>query len=390
MNTLFYIFYLIFASTVFLLLLFPSLIIALFKEKYHTSIPSRFLLYRNSTLPDNGIWFHVCSFGEAKAIASIVDALPSQMLRMTTTTQTGLEAISAYTANSRYLPMEPILPFWIRPQKVLVVMEAELWYMLFSVTRARGAKTMLINARISDRSYHKYMRFRWLYRQIFKYVDEVYAQTLKDKQRLESLGARNVQVAGSLKAANIFAPTKNYNKPRELLICAASTHKNEEILVLKAYEDLRQYTPNAKLIMAPRHPDRFQEVDKLISAFASKNDWSSSRLSSSQNFQTDVTLIDTLGDLVNCYAISDVVILGGAFEPIGGHNALEPAQFGCKIISGEHYFNQQEIFDVVNGIAIIPKEQLSETLLAHEKLPKTIVAKTADMTPILQSIKDTL
>lgn len=269
-------------------------------------------------------------------------------------------------------------------------MEAELWYMLFSVTRARGAKTMLINARISDRSYHKYMRFRWLYRQIFKYVDEVYAQTLKDKQRLESLGARNVQVTGSLKAANIFAPTKNYNKPRELLICAASTHKNEEILVLKAYEDLRQYTPNAKLIIAPRHPDRFQEVDKLISAFASKNDWSSSRLSSSQNFQTDVTLIDTLGDLVNCYAISDVVILGGAFEPIGGHNALEPAQFGCKIISGEHYFNQQEIFDIVNGIAIIPKEQLSETLLAHEKLPKAIVTKTADMTPILQSIKDTL
>ncbi len=106
---------------------------------------------------------------------------------MSTTTQTGFGAIQEYTAQSRYLPFEPLLLGWLKPQKALVVMEAEFWYLLFALAQKRGAKTLLINARMNDRSFSKYKKIRWFYRQIFKYIDEVYAQTELDKERLESL-----------------------------------------------------------------------------------------------------------------------------------------------------------------------------------------------------------
>jgi len=181
----------------------PFLILFSFKTKYRSSIPARFFLWNNRPLKPNGIWFHSCSFGEAKAIKPLVDELPSDVLRMSTTTNTGFKAITEYTEQSRYLPFETLLFAWLKPQKALVVMEAEFWYLLFVLAQKRGAKTLLINARMSDRSFPKYQRIGWLYRQIFKHIDEVYAQTSKDKERLESLGAKNVVVTGNIKLSTI-------------------------------------------------------------------------------------------------------------------------------------------------------------------------------------------
>ena len=124
----------------------PFLFFFSFKSKYRDSLPARFWLWKNPPLEAEGIWFHSCSFGEAKAIAPIVEHLPTEALRMTSTTHTGKEVIDTYTPQSRYLPFEPLLLGWIRPQKALVVMEAEFWYLLFTVAKMRGAKTMLINA----------------------------------------------------------------------------------------------------------------------------------------------------------------------------------------------------------------------------------------------------
>ncbi len=176
-----------FTFTLYLIAL-PFLILFSFKNKYKDSIPSRFFLWNNRPLKPNGIWFHSCSFGEAKAIKPLVDLLPKEILRMSTTTHTGFEAINAYTKESRYLPFEPLLFSWLKPQKALVVMEAEFWYLLFVLAQRRGAKTLLINARMSDRSFPKYVKMAWLYRHIFKHIDEVYAQTTLDKERLESIG----------------------------------------------------------------------------------------------------------------------------------------------------------------------------------------------------------
>jgi len=368
----------------------PVLILFSFKTKYKQSIPSRFFLWNNKPLEPNGIWFHSCSFGEAKAIKPLVDELPENILRMSTTTHTGFEAINAYTKESRYLPFESLLFSWLKPQKALVVMEAEFWYLLFALAQKRGAKTLLINARMSDRSFPKYQRIGWLYRQIFKHIDEVYAQTNQDKERLESLGARNVVVTGNIKLSKLPSASKELVKPSGLLVCAASTHKGEEGLILKAFADLKKEQKDVKLIVVPRHPERFEKVASEVKSFAKEQSLIWHKYSQDENFESDITVVDKLGELVNIYAISDIVILGGAFEPIGGHNAAEAAQFGCKIISGKHYFNQKDIFEAVEGIAVVEASNLSRRLSQYGVLKPTRIKSKSDISAILKSLKDVL
>ncbi|SFZ98924.1 Lipid IVA 3-deoxy-D-manno-octulosonic acid transferase [often with also] [hydrothermal vent metagenome] len=382
-------FFIIYSSLSFLLYLLalPFLILFSFKTKYKNSIPARFFLWKNKPLKANGIWFHSCSFGEAKAIKPLVDKLESKYLRMTSTTQTGFEAICDYTEESRYLPFEPLLFFWMKPQKALLVMEAEFWYLLFALARKRGAKTLLINARISDRSYPKYLKMLWLYKEIFKHIDEVYAQTALDKERLESLGAKNVQVIGNIKLSKLPEVTKELKKPDALLLCAASTHKGEESLILSSFSNFKKENPEAKLLVVPRHPERFDDVSESINIFSKKENMSWHRYSQKENLDSDIIMVDKLGELVNLYAISDIVILGGAFEPIGGHNAAEAAQFGCKIVSGKHYFNQKDIFEAIEGIEVVEASNLSKTLLQHKLLKATKIKTRSDISSIVESLE---
>ncbi len=389
MNYLFFFFYSLVSFVIYLIAL-PFLLLFSFKTKYRESIPARFFLWNNGPLKKEGIWFHSCSFGEAKAIKPLVDELPQDLLRMSTTTNTGFKAISEYTEESRYLPYESLLFFWLKPQKALVVMEAEFWYLLFFLAQKRGAKTLLINARMSDRSFPKYQRIGWLYKQIFRYIDEVYAQTEKDKERLELLGAQNVTVTGNIKLSKLPAPTKEMKKPEGLLVCAASTHKGEEELILKAFFDLKKEQPDVKLVVVPRHPERFDRVSQMVEIFAKDHALTWHRYSQDESFESDIVVVDKLGELVNIYAISDIVILGGAFEPIGGHNAAEAAQFGCKIISGKHYFNQKDIFEAVEGIAVVEASNLSRRLSQYGVLKPTHIKYRSDISPILESIKDVL
>lgn len=361
------------------------------KVKYRVSLPARFFLKNNKPLKEDGIWFHVCSFGEARAIYPILDALPNNVLRLSSTTQTGYEAIALkQKEQSRYLPFEPLLFSWLKPQKVLVVMEAEFWYLLFALAKSRGAKTMLINARMSDRSFPKYQRISWFYKMIFKHIDEVYAQSKIDKERLELLGAKNVHVIGNIKLSKIEKATKELTKPKNLLVCGASTHEHEEALILDAFVKLKKEEPNTRLILVPRHPERFEEVSKIVEKIASEEHYSWHIYSQNEALNSDIIVADVLGELVNIYAISDIVILGGAFAKVGGHNAAEAAQFGCKIISGQYYFNQRDIFSMIEGISIVTEENLERRLQQHGQLIKTKIIQRTDISPILESIKKEL
>ncbi|QOR61604.1 lipid IV(A) 3-deoxy-D-manno-octulosonic acid transferase [Sulfurovum sp. ST-21] len=389
MDRLFFFFYSIVSIFLYLIAL-PFLFLFSFKRKYRKSIPARFFLWHNQPLKSNGIWFHSCSFGEAKAIKPLVDALPDEVLRMSTTTQTGYSVIEGYTKESRYLPFEPLLFRWLKPQKALVVMEAEFWYLLFALAKGRGAKTILINARMSDRSFGKYRKMGWLYRQIFSYIDEVYAQTALDKERLESLGAKNVAVTGNIKLSSLPAPTKALSKPAGLVVCAASTHEGEEALILEAFETLKKERDDARLIVVPRHPERFGKVADLVDRFSKEKRLSWQIYSENESFEKDIVVVDLLGELVNIYTISDIVILGGAFEPVGGHNAAEAAQFGCRIISGPHYFNQKDIFEAVEGIAVVEASALSRRLLQYGVLKPARINTRTDILPIVESLKNVL
>lgn len=389
MNRLFFFFYSLVSILLYIVAL-PFLFLFSFKTKYRQSIPARFFLWKNPPLSPGGIWFHSCSFGEAKAIAPLVEMLPKKVLRMSTTTQTGKSVIDTYTDESRYLPFESLLFGWLRPQKTLVVMEAEFWYLLFALAKHRGAHTLLINARMSDRSFPKYLKMAWLYRQIFRYVDAVYAQTPKDKARLEHLGAKNVTVTGNIKLAALPQPTKTLAKPEGLLLCAASTHRGEEETVLDAFDMFLQEHPKAKLAVVPRHPERFDEAAQLVEAFAAKRGICWHRYSQREDFESTVTLVDALGELVNIYAISDIVILGGAFVPVGGHNAAEAAQFGCRILSGPHYFNQKDIFEAVEGITVVESEDLPKRLLQYAQIKPANLRWRTDLTPIVKELEGLL
>ena len=377
-------FYYVLATLLYLLAL-PILIYLRFKPKYHDSIPARFFLKNNARFTEKGIWFHACSFGEVRSLSPFIEKIEPSSVRISVITQTGFREASKYPlAQIRYLPFEIFLLFWIRKQKVLIVMEAELWPLLFIVAKAKGMKTVLLNARISDNSYASYVRFAWLYRWIFNSIDLIFAQSLEDEQRLKTLGAKAVHVCGNIKAFSRYEVSHVYPKqPNKRVVVLASTHEGEEELILSHLTLL----PNDQLIVVPRHPERFEKVNRLLSAYAENLGKSYMCLSKQNSLEADVILCDTMGELINLYAIADVVFLGGSFvDGVGGHNPLEPAFFGTKLISGEFIFNQKVLFDSVTNVFTCKAEDIKNVFDSIETYPKSAIVHHGDIEPLLEQI----
>ena len=366
----------------------PLLVYLAFKQKYKESIPSRFFLLNNTRFSKTkAIWFHVCSLGEARALKPLLDMLPEKEICITTITQTGHAEAKKYDAELRYLPYEMFLPFWVRPQEFLVVLEAEFWYLLFAVATKRGAKLILLNARISDKSVKRYLQFAWFYKKLLANVDTLYVQSEVDKNRFIALGARNIEVIGNIKLAGEIKKSKEYKKPKEELIVAGSTHEGEEESILKAYVEYRK-SADAKLVVVPRHPERFNAVYEMLKTYADNEGLSLSRFSQKANFEADIVLCDMMGELNNIYAISDIAILGGAFkEDVGGHNPLEPAFFNCKIITGKHFFHQKELFKYVHHVQYVEPSEIHRALREAKELPPSMVEEKIDLESVIQKLK---
>ena len=375
------IFYNIFALLIYLLAI-PLLLFKVRDKKYKDSIPSRFFLKKNPKFKKNLVWFHCCSFGEVRAIKPILEQL-KEKINLTVITNTGFDEGQKLTDNIRYLPFEIFLPFWITKQKVLVVVEAELWLNLFYFAKKKGIKTILINARISDKSYKNYKKFSFFYKKIFENIDIVFAQSEVDKDRLIELGAKKVIVNGNIKLVNLPKVTKKYTKPNGLIITAASTHENEEGLILNSWNKI------GKLIIVPRHPERFDEVFDLIRKYAKKNNLTFHRFSQKNDFNSDIVLIDLMGELINIYAISDVVILGGSFiDSAGGHNPIEPAYFNVVLISGKTIFNQKSLFSAIKNYYLIEKDELKDYLNNINNLKKSMIGEKGEIESILNELKN--
>ncbi len=370
------------------LLALPLLVVLAFKAKYRQSIPARFFLWNNPRFTHTNIWFHACSLGETKALAPVIDALKRNDIGISTITHTGYKEAARYGLEVRYLPYEIFLPFWIKKPKMLVVLEAEFWYLLFVVASARGAKIVLLNARISERSFEKYLRMAWFYRKIFVYCDKIYVQSEADKNRFVALGALHVEILGNIKLAQKIEASRQYAKPEREVIVAASTHEGEEAAILEAFKRYRK-THDAMLIVVPRHPERFEKVWDDIRLTCKSEALSVSRWSSAQELVSDVVLMDAMGELNNIYAISDIAVLGGAFKSdVGGHNPLEPAHFGCKIITGTHFFNQKELFKYVHHVQYVAPEEIFEAFCEAQSLPPSVVDETIKLEKIVNDIKE--
>jgi 3-deoxy-D-manno-octulosonic-acid transferase len=388
MKLFFIYFYFVTLGLLYILLL-PVWFLICFVRKYRRSAPSRFFLYKNLPFKDKkSIWFHACSYGEVTSLTPLIYALEGNNVNVSVTTKTGFDKACQIceSKNVRFLPYEIFLPFWIKKQRVLVVTEAELWLMLFFVAKRKGIKTMLINARISDVSYRRYKKFSWFYKILFSFIDEIYAQSETDKKRLLSLGAQNIKVSGNIKSLLLPKITRHYkiNAMYKKVITLASTHIGEEAAILEQLSliDLS----NTLIIVVPRHPERFEAVHKLLQSWANAHGKTYGRFTKEGfNGQNDVVLCDTMGELINIYAITDITILGGSFiEGAGGHNPLEPSAFNNSIISGKFFFNQKELYSKVKGIAICGIQEIASAL--NGKLPKTSTTHLENGGDILKSI----
>lgn len=360
----------------------PILLLLSFKSKYKKSIPARFFLKDNSKLKKSDVHFHACSFGEVRALAPLFDKFKN--IAITTITQTGFNEAKRWDKEAKFLPYELFLPFWLGGSKVLVVFEAELWLNLVKYAKKNGTFIILLNARVSDHSYEKYLKFRFYYRKIFSYIDVVFAQTTRDKERLLELGAKNIIVNGNIKC---YVDRTKFSQKMELksdkkILVIASTHSGEENIMLDSIA-----TERFKIIIAPRHPERFDEVDLISKEYCKRLNLTYEKFSQNLALKSDFILLDTLGKLDEFYQVCDVVILGGSFiRGIGGHNPIEIARYNKPLISGKYIHNQKELFNSIDGAIFAEPSELRGLL--EKELPKTKIKKEYDLNPVIELIKE--
>lgn len=313
------------------------------------------------TVPVAPLWLHAVSVGEVNAAAPLVNRLralrPDLQLVVTTITPTGSERVRALWGDAVthvYLPYD--LPGAVgrfldrfRPVLALIV-ETELWPNLLFGCRDRGIPAYILNARLSARSLRGYRVLGPLIRRALGSVHRVAAQSEDDARRFLELGAlpERLQVTGNLKFDMAAVDTRAFvadcraalGAARPVWI-AASTHEDEESAVLEAHRMLRESHPDALLLWAPRHPERFRAALQgardagFAVASRSEDAWPQP--------ETGVFVIDTLGELLRFYACAQVAFVGGSLQAIGGHNLLEPAATGTAILSGPHLFNFADI-----------------------------------------------
>ncbi|MFW2132035.1 lipid IV(A) 3-deoxy-D-manno-octulosonic acid transferase [Ectothiorhodospira haloalkaliphila] len=308
------------------------------------------------------LWVHAVSVGEVVAATALIRAWrerhPEQPVLVTTTTPTGADEVVRRLGDAvihRYLPFD--LPGAVgrflkrMPMDRLLVMETELWPNLYRACHAHGIPILLVNARLSPRSFRGYQRLRPLVQRTLGWLEGVAARGPEDADRFVALGALpdRVRVAGNIKY-DLTLSDALLNQSRALrdalgmhpVWIAASTHPGEDEQVLKAHAFVRRALPDALLILVPRHPERFETVARLCR----ESGWEPARRSAGQvpdNTQA-LWLGDSMGELLMLYGVADVAFVGGSLVPTGGHNPLEPAAHGVPVVTGPEVFNFSEVF----------------------------------------------
>ena len=305
------------------------------------------------------LWVHAVSLGETRAAAALVDAMrerqPGLRLLLTHGTATGREAGQALLRPGdvqAWLPVDTpgaVRRFLRAHRPVLgVLMETEVWPALLDAARAQGVPMVLANARLSERSLRKGLRWQGLMRPAVASFAAVLAQTRADAGRLEAVGARGVAVMGNVKFdmtpdAALLAQGRRWRQAAgRPVVMAAATREGEEAMLLQAWRALP--APRPLLLLVPRHPQRFDEVAALVAAqgwtLARRSRWDDGP--STEAASAEVWLGDSMREMPAYYACADAALLGGSFAPLGGQNLIEAAACGCPLVMGPHTFNFAE------------------------------------------------
>lgn len=349
-------------------LLLPRL---LFQKKYKASLSERFgHLPHFDAEKKPVVWLHCVSVGETQAARPLVEKLlenfPEYKLVVSTTTLTGQnlarELFKNQTALFFYFPFD--FKFSVRralrhiKPDIILLMETEIWFNFLFEAAKTDARVAIVNGRLSEKSANRYKLIRRTMRRVFDCIDLVLAQTSADAQRFLAVGASDtkVKVSGNLKFDQPFDKVEN-DLARALrnrfavskdapLIIAASTHAPEEALILEGFAKLRKTTVGKlpRLLIAPRHPERFDAVAEMIK----KSGFKSARRSqnpSVQDARSEVILLDSVGELRFALPLAEIVFVGGSLIAHGGQNVLEPAAARKAIVTGFYTMNFKAIVE---------------------------------------------
>jgi len=327
------------------------------------------------------IWLHAVSVGEVLAVSRVVAeldaALPAHRVVISTTTRTGQALARERFGAERvfYCPLD--LPWavsaYLKTLKpaMLVLAETEFWPNLLSGCFRWGIPVVVVNARVSDRSWPRYRRLRGLWRLFLSRLTKVLAQTEVDAERLRALGCEHVTVGGNLKfdvrateAAEAKGLLRRYAGDLRLIV-AGSTLAAEEPMLLQAWTKLSAEDVQLAMVIAPRHPERFTVVAELLEAsgfpWRRRSVFGDAALAAGE-----IVLLDSIGELASVYALAAVAFVGGSLVAAGGHNPLEPAQFGVPVVIGDYYQNFQAIVDDMldeQALAVVRPGELEEALM---------------------------
>jgi 3-deoxy-D-manno-octulosonic-acid transferase len=352
------------------------------------------------------IWVHAVSVGEVMAASALLKRIrekyPSKDIVLSTITDTGLKvAKERVPEGSRviYLPFD--IPFILNAAirkampEILIVIETELWPNMFRVFREKGVPVILLNGRISEKSFRSYKRISLFMKKVLSYVNLFGMQSDKYAERIKSLGVDGARVRNlgnfkfDLKPPSQMPEWTGWMKGP--VIVAGSTHEGEEELIVSVYVSLKKDFPDLNIIIAPRHPERFNGVEEMLGArgipFMMRSALSNRASGSSSPFPLDgevtspklrtftgaIVLLDTVGELSSVYGVADITIIGKSFKGSGGQNPLEPAFWGKPIICGPHMENFpiiQEFYKEGAAIEVTEDKlypQLKELLICRDK-----------------------
>ena len=339
-------------------------------QKYVGSLPQRlgFLPVSFNLDAEPSIWIHAVSVGEVLTVRALIPDLqrlyPQLRLFLSTTTMAGqqlakrnvpgVDAVFYFPFDWGFIVRRTLR--LVRP-KLFIMMETEIWPNLLRECRRAGVRTMLLNGRISSRSFRRYRLVRPLFRRVLAHVDRFCVQGEESKRRLIDLGADvgRISVTGSLKFDSLDVPgLASHARPRDrvlrffrvppsrMVIVAGSTMRDEERALLAAFRRIKAITADPLLILAPRHPERFADAVNLAQQAALVT-MRRTELPIDDDPRAEVVVLDTIGELAQVYQVATVVFVGGSLVDVGGHNILEPAVFGKPIVFGPHMQNFAEI-----------------------------------------------
>ena len=372
---------LVFYSLALLLVLVASAPYWLFRMaasgKYREGLSERLgFVPRRLRLAEQVIWVHAVSVGEVLAASRLIEELGERSgcrVMISTTTRTGqLLARERFGADRVfYFPLD--FAFAVRAYlralhpRMVVLMETEFWPRMLVECRRAGVPVAVVNARISDRSWPRYLRLRFLWRRFLNGFALVLAQSNMDAERLTALGASNVCASGNLKYDIRVAQPATVTEilrahlpiGAKVVVCGSTVADEEELLV-------RLLPLDVITILAPRHPERFNAVAAMLTdrgvKFVRRSEWLASPLPLSAGM---FFLLDSIGELASAYCLASVAVVGGGMLAPGGHNPLEPAQFGVAVVMGPHYENFRGIVEKLraeNAIVVARVSALPEVL----------------------------